>query len=714
MSPSFPNLFSPLEVGPIEIKNRIFSTGHMTMLLDGGVPSDDMVAYHQARAAGGAGLIVTEASAVHPSTAPMHIYSFTDDCIPGYRKIAEAVQPHGCKVFGQLGHGGAHNYGTLDGSRPVAYGPSALPREWSHNMPRAMSRAEIAEVVGCYGAAAGRMTRAGLDGVEILASHNLLPAQFLNPRSNLRADEYGGSRENRMRFLREVIAEVRANTGDGMVVGMRISGDEMQHDGLTPEDVLEVCQALDGDGSLDYFNVAAGSMSGLSGIIHVVPPMNMEGGYVAPLAAAIRAKVSKPVFVAGRINQPQIAEQIVASGQADMCGMTRAMIADPQFANKAREGRTDDIRACIACNQACIGHMIEGYGISCIQHPETGRELTYGERRPAELPRTVYVAGGGPAGMKAAAVAAERGHRVVLFESAGALGGQVQLAQLLPGRAEFGGLVTNLAREMELAGVEVRLNTELSRALIEDEAADAVVVATGATVHRPSIEGEGEGHVVDAWQVIRDEVNVGQRVVIADWCCDWVGMGLAEKLASSGCWVRLAVNGTMAGQTIEAIVRDRWVGDLQKLGVEVIPYVRLFGVDAGSVYLQHTTSGEAIVLRGGRHPGHGARPTIGDDTRGGARGLGRRGPAGRRLPQPTDRRGGRPRGPQGRGCRLALPRDLCRCEGDEVMAQGHQPVTIFEEELADCSADIHLIGDCLSPRSAEEAIYEGLMTARKL
>ena len=645
MTSSFPNLFSPLKVGPIEIKNRIFSTGHMTMLLNGGAPSDEMVAYHQARAAGGAGLIITEASAVHPSTAPWHIHSFSDDCIAGYRRIADAVRPHGCMVFGQLGHGGAHNYTSLDGTRPVAYGPSALPREWSHNMPCAMSRAEIADVVAHYGAAAGRMAKAGLNGVEILASHNLLPAQFLNPTSNTRTDEYGGSPENRLRFLRQVIAAVRANADDSMVVGMRISADEMQHDGLTPEVVLDICMALDGDGVLDYFNVAAGSMSGLSGIIHVVPPMNFEGGYTAPLAAAIRSKLSKPVFVAGRINQPQIAETVVASGQADMCGMTRAMIADPEMANKASTGRIDDIRACIGCNQACIGHMMRGFGISCIQHPETGRELEYGERRPAAAPRTVYIAGGGPAGMKAAAVAAERGHRVVLFESAGALGGQVKLAQLLPGRAEFGGLVTNLAREMELAGVEVRLDTALTRAVIDREAPDAVIVATGATVHRPPVEGDGEAHVVDAWQVIGDEVNVGQRVVIADWRCDWVGLGLAEKLAAAGCWVRLAVNGTAPGETIEPMVRDRWIGDLQKLGVEIIPYARLHGADGDNVYLQHTINGEAIV---------------------------------------------------------------CQDVDTLVAALGEQAETGLEADLEDWDGTVLLAGDCLAPRTAEEAVLEGL------
>ena len=645
MASPFPNLFSPLKVGPIEIKNRIFSTGHMTMLLDGGEPSDDMVAYHQARAAGGAALIITEASAVHPATAPWHIYSFSDDCIPGYRKIAEAVQPYGCMVFGQLGHGGGHNYTSLDGTRPIAYAPSALPREWSHNMPRAMTKAEITDVVEHYGAAVGRMAKAGLNGVEILASHNMLPAQFLNPTSNVRTDEYGGSPENRTRFLREVIAAVRANANDDMVVGMRISADEKQHDGLTPDLVLDICKALDGDGVLDYFNVAAGSMSGVSGLIHVVPPMNYEGGYTAPLAAAFRTQLSKPIFVAGRINQPQIAETVIESGQADMCGMTRAMVADPEMANKASAGRLDDIRACIGCNQACIGHMVEGFPISCIQHPETGREIEFGERRPTATPGTVYVAGGGPAGMKAAAVAAERGHKVVLFESTAVLGGQVKLAQMLPGRTEFGGLVTNLAREMELAGVEVRLNTELTRAMIEDDAPHAVIVATGATVNRPAIEGDGEAHIVDSWQVLGDEVNVGQRVVIADWRSDWVGLGLAEKLAAAGCWVRLAVNGTMAGETIVGSVRDRWVGDLQKLGVEIIPYVRLYGADADNVYLQHTVNDEAIV-----------------------------------------------------------------CEDVDTLVTdlGQQAETGLEAELEDRDGKVLLAGDCLAPRTCEEAVLEGL------
>ncbi len=652
MTEQLPNLFSPIEIRNISLRNRIFSTGHVTGLANGGM-TDRLLAYHDARAKGGAGLVITEVAPVHESAffSTHDLRADNDDCIPGFQRLAEAIHAQGCKLFVQIFHPGRLVFESIDGSAPVAYAPSAVPEERFHTMPREMPPEFIAEIITAFGDAAVRVKQAGIDGVEIVASHGYLPAQFLNPRINLRDDDYGGSFENRLRFTREIIEEIRAKVGD-MVIGMRISGDELEHDGLTLDEVVEACDAFDTmDDGLDYFNVAAGGSATLAGSVHIVPPMAIETGYTAPIAAAIKARVSKPVFVAGRINQPQIAEQVLVSGQADVCAMTRALICDPELPNKAKAGRLDDIRACVGCNQACIGHMQAGYGVSCMQYPETGREREYAIKQPAEKPLDVVVVGGGPGGKKAAAVAAERGHRVTLFERDSQLGGQTRLAQLLPGRAEFGGVITNLLREMELAGVNIVTRTEVTPALIAEKAPDAIVVATGAAPYRPAIEGADEAHVVDAWQVIQEEANVGASVVIADWRCDWIGLGLAEKLARDGCHVRLCVNGNMAGESIQKYVRDHALGVLHKLGVEIIPLTRLYGADANTAYFQHTASGEAVI-----------------------------------------------------------------CEDMEtlVLSLGHAASDGLLRGLGDFDGRVIGIGDCLAPRTAEEAVLEGLKAGMAL
>ena len=643
---SFPHLFAPLHIRGTVIRNRIMSTGHDTVLPVDGTVNDALIAYHVARARGGVGLIVTQVAGVHDTARyTSHLLmATTDDCIPGYRRLAEALHAEGATVFSQLFHPGREIMESADGLLAVAYAPSVSPNERFHVMPRALTLPLIEEIVAGYAAAARRMRAAGLDGVEVVASHGYLPAQFLNPRVNRRSDGYGGDEAGRLRFLREVLQGVRAATDEDFVIGLRISAGERDEEGLTGEEALAACVALEAD--LDYVNVTTGTSASVGGAVHIAPPMAFAPAYVAPDAGAFRKALKVPVFVAGRINQPQEAEAILAAGQADICGMTRALIADPEMPAKAARGAVDDIRACIGCNQACIGHFHKGLPVSCIQHPETGRELAYGHLLAAQRRKRVMVVGGGPAGMKAAVTAAKRGHAVTLYEAAAQPGGQALLAQLLPRRAEFGGIVTNLLREMELAQVQVRRGQRVTADLLASELPDAVILATGAVPHVPiDMPEDGTVQLVTAWQVLRGEVKVGARVVVADWRCDWIGAGVAERLAKAGSSVTLAVNGLHAGEVLPLYVRDNIAAEMHRLRVEVWPYMRLFGTAAGSVFLQHVPSGEAVEVEG-------------VDTL--------------------------------------------------VLCLGHRPVDDLSEAVTDLGIELHMAGDCLAPRTAEEAVYDGL------
>jgi 2,4-dienoyl-CoA reductase-like NADH-dependent reductase (Old Yellow Enzyme family) len=649
---AFTHLFQPLRIRGCTLKNRIMSSGHDTTLPVDGTVNAALVAYQEARARGGVGLIVLQVSGVHETARyTNHVLMATDDSsIAGYRRVAEAVHRFGTVLFAQLFHPGREIAEADGGLLSVAYAPSSVPNERFRVMPRPLKQAMIDAIVHGYGDAARRMQRAGLDGVEIVASHGYLPAQFLNPRVNLRDDAYGGDPDGRLRFLREVIFDIRAKVTDGFVVGLRISGSEADEQGLTEEETFDAVTRL--DDSIDYVHITLGTSASLGGAIHIAPPMTFKTAYVVPYAARIKRQARIPIFVTGRINQPQDAEAVIAGGHADVCGMTRALISDPEMPNKAAHGAPEDIRACIACNQACIGHFHKGYPISCIQNPVSGRELRFGTLSPASRRKNVMVIGGGPAGMKAAVIAAERGHHATLYEAERRLGGQALLAQMLPGRAEFGGLVTNLQRELELAGVQIHRGTRVDRAAVLAAAPDVVLIATGAIPYRPEFPQEGALQIVDAWQVLRGQgTAIGESVLIIDWRSDWIGIGIAEHLAQQGRTVRLAVSGIAAGETLPLYVRDASAAGLHKLGVRVLTYMRLYGSDSDSVYLQHVSSGEAVVID--------KVDTL-------------------------------------------------------VLCTGHTPVDELSDALEDFSADVHVIGDAASPRTAEEAVYEGLKVAAEI
>jgi len=648
-APTFPHLFSPFRVRGVELRNRIVSTAHGTTTSEAGLPTAATAAYHEARARGGAGLIVLEAAAVHESGVynDRFLSCASDAASPGFRLVGEAVHRHGGTVFGQLYHPGATMKGRdAGGVRRVPISPSFAVSETSRVTAREMSRAMIDEIVGAFGKAATLMMAAGLDGIEINGRNGNLPAQFLNPRLNLRGDDYGGNDKGRLRFLMELVEEVRGRIGEGVPMGLRVSGEPMDETGLQPQEVIAACRAL--APYVDYFNVVAGSIGTYAGLSHIVPPMGLANGYTAERAAVLKQATGRPVLVAGRITKPAQAEALLASGQADLCGMTRAMIADPQMPAKAKDGRDEEIRECLGCNQACIGHEPIGVPVSCIQYPETGRETTLPPRTRVGRARRVIVAGGGPAGLKAAAVAAERGHRVTLYERSPRFGGQAQLAALIPGRSEFGGIVPNLVRDAENAGADLVTGITVDPELLYREGADAVIVATGSRPYRAPFAGDDEIQVVDAGDVLTGAVRTGGSVVIADERCDWVGMGVAEKLVREGRHVRLCVMGESAGQELEAFTRYRWLGILHRLGVEVLSHLRLVGVSAGDVFFQHLASLEPVV---------------------------------------------------------------CSAPETLVLAQSHRPSTGLEDEVRKLGMDYHVVGDCLLPRTAEEAVYEGMMAA---
>ena len=644
-------LFEPLIIRKKVLKNRIFSTGHMAVMLKEGCPTESMIAYHEAKAKGGAALTIIEAARVHPSgdSGRPAIRAYDPSCISGYKKLTAACHRYDCLVFGQLTHPGREMADLEDGTSPVAYAPSAIPNERFHVMPRELSEHMIQEIVVGFKISAQNLKKARLDGIEIVASHGYLLGQFLNKNINKRQDRYGGNFENRHRILDEIIDAVKLGSSDDMLIGVRLSGDEKEFRGIDLQETIKIVEKLTQNKKIDYINVTAGTSAGLAGSTHIVPSMRFEAGYTTPLAKAIKGVTNKPVFVAGRINTPQIAEEALLNKAADMCGMTRALISDPQMPQKAESGRLDEITACVGCNQACIGHMLNGKPISCIQSPETGRELTFNKLKPPLKKRQILIIGGGPAGMKAATVAASRGHEVKLIEASSKLGGQINLAEKLPGRSEFGGITTNLANKLNRQNVEIKLNTKVSADFVMQEAPEVVILATGGRSFEPIIEGRENAHVVTAWQILEGKANVGSRVAIADWRCDWVGLGLAELLARQGCHVRLACNGMVPGQTVNQYVRDNWLGILHKLNVETLTHLRLHGIDSEDAYFQHTLSGEPVILN-----------------------------------------------------------DVDTL----VTAFGAGSSNSLEKDLKNnFHSKLHVIGDALSPRTVEEAILDGLKTS---
>ena len=548
----YPNLFSPLQIGGLTVRNRIMQTAHVKLFAYNAVDSERNVAYQAARAKGGAGLLITGNRVVHPTSTtgfPRVAWAYRPDALEADRRLTDAVHEHGAAIFAQLNHFGLNATSDSADDYRVLWGPSAVKSPAYGETPKAMEPEDIQEVVEWWGRSAELTREGGFDGTEVHISHSYLLHQFLSPLYNKREDEYGGSFENRLRFAREVIEEVRRRAGADWVVGVRISLTDFIPGALDIDDAVRAAQMLRDDGSIDYVNVTA---AGYHNIYRAIEPSDEPDGYLVDLSAQLKAALPDlPVFAVGGIKEAALAEEIVATGKADMVAMTRAQIADPEFANKVADGREDEIYHCIRGNQGCIGRVFKGMPIACTVNPAAGRERRFGEGtlRPAEDPARWLVVGGGPAGMKAAETLARRGHEVTLLEREDRLGGQVNLILRTPGRDEFAWITRDLETQMGKAGVETRLGTEATAEIIRDSAADSVLVATGALPSRSGfssvnplvdeLPGADGGNVLTVWDVLLESRPVGKRVVVLDDDGSRYAAGVTEVLLDRGCEVEL-------------------------------------------------------------------------------------------------------------------------------------------------------------------------------
>jgi 2,4-dienoyl-CoA reductase-like NADH-dependent reductase (Old Yellow Enzyme family)/thioredoxin reductase len=575
MTPPLAALFTPCNIGTMALKNRLnmapMGTNYSTWT---GVVTDRLVDYYAERARGGVGLITVGFSHVHP-TGQISLYSMgvhDDAVIPGLRRLSDAIHAGGARASIQIAHGGRRCRSAVTGSQLLA--PSSLPCVGGE-MPRELSLAEIKTVIEWFVVAARRVREGGFDAVTLHLANGYLLQSFLSPYSNRRTDEYGGSVEARARLPIEIVEGMRRELGSEVPIIVRLSVDDFLEGGLTLPEGRRMAQLLEGAG-VDAIDVTAG----IPETMYIIgPPMSMPKGFLVQHARAIKDAVRVPVGVVGRINDPVLAEQILRDGHADFISIGRPLLADPDFANKARDGRVEDIRPCIACNEGCFQRLYAHLDVSCVVNPRAGRETMYPEV-PASKAKRVLVVGGGPGGMTAALTAAARGHHVVLCERGARLGGQLLMGDVPPHKEEIRALRDYLTRQLAKSKVETRLETSVTREFVEREGPEVVIVATGARPVAPSVPVI-DAKIVSSWDVLSGREVVGAKVVVMGG--GEVGCELAEYLAAQGKDIVIVemlpeiLNGT------EPRARVLLVRRLCDFGVHVLTQSRVVEVRGGIV-----------------------------------------------------------------------------------------------------------------------------------
>ena len=657
----FKHLLSPIQIGKLQIRNRVLVSAHVPGFAEDNKPGERYISYHRQYAENGVGLQITGGTPVHRSgmlgLGKDSLWNLNDGIIPGYRNLSDAVHQHGGRILAQL----AHSAGTVMINHPgyESWSASSTRPKTSGNITHEMRQSEIAEVTEAFAMGAGRAAQGGMDGVEILAAFGFLPQAFLSPLTNLRRDSYGGCLENRMRFLMELLNACREAIGEEKILGIRLPGDEFEPGGLDLPQMKEICRIISDSGLADYVNITAYTNFSYRGRSKHWAPTPTPHGVFVKLASAIKEAVQIPVFTVGRVINPKHAEKILAEGKADMVGMTRAHICDPEILTKIKNNEADRIRPCVGAN-TCIANRYAGKPISCMHNPQIVNANLIPEPAPDSIPgaanktQRIAVIGAGPAGLEAARVAAERGHHVTLFESNPEPGGQLALWSSSHSMAELGKIIDWRVAELKRLNVTMHFNSHIDQNTLLETEANSYVIATGARDQVTLHSADSTIQVITPQQLLRGESAAqGANAIVYNEGRGHAGMVAAEALIQQGFRVEIVTSDYAVAADLDPTHRSAWYERLGKAGVVMTAQLAIEQVSIDVVQLKNVFSESQETRKD-----------------------------------------------------IDLIVEWTGCRANDSLH--------YSTDIKDANTPLYPIGDCVSPRNVELAISEGFYIARSL